>query len=163
MSLEITPTTSAPQIETIRALFTEYAQSLGFSLCFQGFDEELAGLPGAYVPPQGRLFLATVDGQPAGCVALRPLPGDACELKRLYVRPAFRATGLGRQLMDRILAEARGIGYRRMRLTSVVGEMDRAIAMYQRYGFTEVAPYDDHPVAGTIWMELELSGSGQPR
>ncbi|HEX4562111.1 MAG TPA: GNAT family N-acetyltransferase [Gemmatimonadales bacterium] len=156
MPLEITPATNSGQVESVRALFVEYAQSLGFSLCFQGFDEEIATLPGAYAPPQGRLLLATIAGVPAGCVAIRPLEGDACELKRLFVRPAHRATGLGRALMDRILAEAPVAGYRRMRLDTVVGTMDRAIAMYRRYGFKEIQPYGKHPVPGTIDMELEL-------
>lgn len=153
---DLTPASNPAQVELVRTLFLEYAQSLGFSLCFQGFDQEMAELPGAYAPPGGRLLLATVAGEPAGCVALRPLSGDACELKRLYVRPAFRASGLGRALMDRILAEARGLRYGRMRLDTVVGKMDRAIAMYRRYGFQEIAPYGDHPVEGTIDMELEL-------
>ena len=156
MGLEIAPATRPEQVETVRTLFTEYAQSLDFSLCFQGFDEEIAGLPGAYALPKGRLLLATIGGEPAGCVAIRPLSADACELKRLFVRPAHRASGLGRALMDRVLAEARGIGYRWMRLDTVVGKMDRAIAMYRRYGFKEIAPYGDHPVEGTIDMELEL-------
>lgn len=156
MGSEIFPATRPEQIETIRVLFTEYAQSLGFSLCFQGFDQELAELPGAYVPPRGRLLLASIEQEPAGCVAIRPLSNDACELKRLYVRPAFRGSGLGKALMDRILKEARGAGYRRMRLDTVVGKMDRAIAMYRRYGFKEIAPYGDHPVEGTIDMELEI-------
>lgn len=152
---EIVPA-GAAQIDVVRALFTEYAESLGFSLCFQGFDQELAELPGKYVPPRGRLLLGLVDGQPAGCVALRPLGDGVCELKRLYVRPAFRKSGLGRALLDRILAEARGAGYRQMRLDTIVGKMDRAIAMYRRYGFREIAPYGEHPVEGTIDMELEL-------
>lgn len=156
MGVEITPASGPAQVEVIRALFTEYAQSLGFSLCFQGFDQELAELPGAYVPPQGRLLLASVNGEPAGCVAIRPLSGDACELKRLYVRPAFQGSGLGKTLMDRILDEARGAGYRVMRLDTILGKMDRAISMYRRYGFREIAPYGDHPVEGTIDMELEL-------
>lgn len=145
-----------PHIEIVRALFTEYAESLGFSLCFQNFDQELAGLPGAYAPPRGRLLLGFAGGEPAGCVALRPLRDDVCELKRLFVRPAFRATGLGRGLMDRVLVEARGIGYRRMALDTVVGKMDRAIALYRKLGFTEIEPYGAHPVPGTIWMERAI-------
>jgi len=144
-------------IDLVRSLFVEYAESLGFSLCFQNFDQELATLPGAYAPPRGRLLLGLADGAPAGCVGLRPLGDDACELKRLFVRPAYRASGLGRSLMDRILAEARGIGYERMRLDTVVGKMDRAIAMYRRYGFKEIPSYEAHPVPGTIYMELALS------
>jgi len=154
--MDIANASSPAQIESVKGLFTEYAESLGFSLCFQGFDKELAELPGAYVPPRGRLLLATVDGEPAGCVALRPMPDGACELKRLFVRPAFRSTGLGRQLMDRILAEAREIGYRQMRLDTVVGQMDKAIAMYRRYGFKETEPHGGHPVPGSIYMEMDL-------
>ena len=154
--IEIAQATSPGQIETVRTLFTEYAQSLGFSLCFQGFDKELAELPGVYVAPRGRLLLATVSGEYAGCVALRPMADGACELKRLFVRPAYRSTGLGRQLMDRILSEAREIGYRQMRLDTVVGQMDKAIAMYRRYGFKEIAPHGAHPVPGSIYMEMDL-------
>jgi GNAT superfamily N-acetyltransferase len=153
---EISAATTPAHVEAIRVLFQEYAESLGFSLCFQGFDKEMAGLPGAYAAPRGRLLLATVNGESAGCVALRPTPEGACELKRLFVRPAFRSTGLGRHLMDRILAEARGIGYRQMRLDTVVGQMDKAIAMYRRYGFKEVEPHGGHPVPGTIYMEMDL-------
>lgn len=154
--MDIVLASSPTQVESIRALFTEYAESLGFSLCFQGFDKELAELPGAYVAPRGRLLLATVNGESAGCVALRPMADGACELKRLFVRPAFRSTGLGRQLMDRMLVEARAIGYRTMRLDTVVGQMDKAIAMYRRYGFREIAPSGAHPVPGSIYMELDL-------
>jgi len=156
MPVEIAPALSPTQIESIRALFIEYAESLGFSLCFQGFDKEIAELPGKYAQPQGRLLLGTVGGEVAGCVALRPIAEGVCELKRLYVRPAFRSTGLGRALMDRILAEARGIGYGRMQLDTVVGQMDRAIAMYRRYGFQEFAPTGRHPVPGSIFMEMDL-------
>lgn len=156
MGFEIVPATRPDQIEIIRTLFTEYAQSLGFSLCFQGFDQELAELPGAYVPPKGRLLLASIGKDPAGCVAIRPLSSDASELKRLYVRPAFQGSGLGKALMDRILKEAREAGYRWIRLDTIVGKMDRAIAMYRRYGFKEIASYGDHPVEGTIDMELEI-------
>lgn len=152
----IEPAEGQAQIQAIRSLFLEYQQAIGFSLCFQGFEQEVAELPGAYTPPAGRLLLATVNGEPAGCVALRALEPGICELKRLYVRPAYRATGLGRALLDRILAEARAIGYGRMRLDTVVGKMDRAIGMYRRLGFQEIAPYGDHPVPGTIDMELAL-------
>ena len=144
------------EIEIVRSLFLEYAESLGFSLCFQNFDQELAGLPGAYAPPRGRLLLGLVDGQPAGCVALRPMPDGACELKRLFVRPAFRASGLGRALMDRVLTEARELGYPVMRLDTVAGKMDRAIALYRKLGFREIPAYGEHPIEGTIWMEMAL-------
>src|SRR5512142_2801226 len=102
---------TAEQIARVSELFLEYAQSLGFSLCFQSFDRELAGLPGDYAPPGGRLLLAMVAGKPAGCVALHPLETSVCEMKRLYVRPEFRSQKLGHALADRIIAEARGIGY----------------------------------------------------
>ncbi len=155
-ALEIGYAAAPGQIEQIRELFLEYAQSLGFSLCFQGFDQELAGLPGDYAPPEGRLLLATYGGKIAGCVALHKLERDICEMKRLYVRPAFRGTGAGRALAERILAEARQIGYSRMRLDTVAGKMDAAIALYRRLGFREIQPYRENPIAGALYMELAL-------
>ncbi len=110
-ALELRQAESPEQIAVIRELFLEYAQSLGFSLCFQSFDKELAGLPGDYAPPEGRLLLATYDAAPAGCVALHKLDSSICEMKRLYVRPQFRGKGLGRALAERVIAEARQIGY----------------------------------------------------
>ena len=147
---------SRDQVAAIRELFLEYAQSLGFSLCFQSFDVELAGLPGDYAPPEGRLLLATHDGQPAGCVALHKLEPDICEMKRLYVRPQFRGIGLGRTLAERIIAEARQIGYKRLRLDTVEPMMQAAVAMYRQLGFREIAPYRENPIAGALYMELEL-------
>jgi putative acetyltransferase len=122
-------------IEQTRALFLEYAQSLGFSLCFQSFDEELKSLPGAYAAPSGRLLLAQCGQQAAGCVALRRLEGNICEMKRLYVRPAYRGQGLGRILVERVIAEARGIGYERMRLDTIASSMKDAVELYRRMGF----------------------------
>src|SRR5438552_12969532 len=124
--IEVSPVT-ATQIEVVRILFLEYAQSLGFSLCFQGFDQELATLPGVYAPPAGRLLLATADGDVAGCVGLHAIDDGACEMKRLYVRPAFRGLRVGRQLTRAVIAEARDIGYRRIRLDTIAGKMDDAI------------------------------------
>jgi putative acetyltransferase len=144
------------QIAQARELFLEYAQSLGFSLCFQNFDKELASLPGDYAPPEGRLLLAEYQGQLAGCVALHKLEGDICEMKRLYLRPQFRGKGLGRVLADRIIAEARQIGYSRMRLDTVEPVMKDAVAMYRRIGFREIAPYCANPIAGALYMELLL-------
>jgi putative acetyltransferase len=144
------------QIAQARELFLEYAQTLGFSLCFQNFDAELAGLPGDYAPPKGRLLLAECQGQLAGCVALRPKEFDICEMKRLYLRPQFRGKGIGRDLAERVIAEARQIGYARMRLDTVEPVMKDAVAMYRRLGFHEIAPYCDNPMAGTLYMELEL-------
>ncbi|HUM07090.1 MAG TPA: GNAT family N-acetyltransferase [Terriglobales bacterium] len=148
--------TSPEQIEQARALFIQYASSLGFSLCFQGFDEELKDLPGAYAPPAGCLLLAFQEGQPAGCVALRPLESGICEMKRLYVRPALRGKGAGKVLVDRIIAEARRIGYQRMRLDTITSSMQDAIALYGRRGFQEIPPYRENPIAGALYLELVL-------
>jgi GNAT superfamily N-acetyltransferase len=144
------------QVAQARELFLEYAQSLGFSLCFQNFDQELAGLPGDYAPPGGRLLLAEFEGEPAGCVALHKLAPDICEMKRLYLRPKFRGKGLGGILVQAIFAEARQIGYRRMRLDTVEPVMKDAVAMYRKLGFREIAPYRANPMAGTLYLELTL-------
>ena len=154
--LAVTQAESPAQIAQARELFLEYAQSLGFSLCFQNFDKELAGLPGDYAPPEGRLLLVECEGQLAGCVALHKLDSGVCEMKRLYLRPPFRGKGLGRALTERIIAEARQIGYRRMRLDTVEPVMKDAVAMYRKLGFKEIAPYRPNPIAGTMYMELKL-------
>jgi putative acetyltransferase len=152
---------SDKEVQEARTLFEEYAAGLGINLCFQNFDKELAELPGDYVPPSGRLFLAIEDDLIAGCVAVRKIrdgtTGEGiCEMKRLYVRPEFRGRGLGRTLVDGIVAAAREIGYARMRLDTLPGKMDQAIAMYRSFGFKEIEPYYDNPVAGAAFMELEL-------
>jgi putative acetyltransferase len=147
---------SPRQIALARELFLEYGKSLGFNLCFQSFDEELAGLPGDYAPPDGRLLLAEYDGALAGCVALHKLEPHVCEMKRLYVRPQFRGKGAGRALAETIIWEARAIGYRRMRLDTVEPVMQAAVAMYRRLGFTEIAAYRPNPIPGAMYMELEL-------
>jgi putative acetyltransferase len=147
---------SLSHIEQARSLFIEYGQSLGFSLCFQNFDKELADLPGKYAPPSGRLLLAENDGRLAGCVALHGLDHEICEMKRLYLRPEFRGKGLGRALADRIISEARQIGYRQMRLDTVGPVMKDAVAMYGKIGFREIAPYCANPMEGTLYMELLL-------
>jgi GNAT superfamily N-acetyltransferase len=154
--LAIVQAASPPQITQVRELFLEYAQSLGFSLCFQSFDQELAGLPGDYAPPQGRLLLASYEGQLAGCVALHQLEPGICEMKRLYLRPKFRGKGLGRGLAERVISEARTIGYRHMRLDTVEPIMKDAVALYRMLGFKEIAPYRENPIAGAMYMELEL-------
>ena len=143
-------------IEQVRSLFLEYGRSLGFSLCFQSFDEELKNLPGAYGPPNGRLLLARYRGYAAGCVALRKLEAGICEMKRLYVRPADRGRGLGKMLVEFLIAEARAIGYERMRLDTIASAMPDAIAVYRRMGFEEIAPYSAIPIASAMWMELLL-------
>ncbi len=142
---------SPEQIAAIRELFLEYAQSLNFSLCFQSFEEELAHLPGDYAPPDGRLLLAAHRSELAGCVALHKLQTDICEMKRLYVRPAFRGKGLGRVLAERVVADAREIGYKRLRLDTVEPVMRGA-----ELGFREIAPYRENPIEGALYMELEL-------
>jgi putative acetyltransferase len=143
-------------LEEVRSLFLEYAQSLGFSLCFQGFDEELRALPGMYAPPRGRLLLAVEDGRAAGCVGLHGWDGGAAEMKRLYVRPDFRGRGLGRALTDAALAEARAIGYRAVRLDTIPSMMQAAVSMYRELGFREIAPYRENPIAGALYLELLL-------
>jgi putative acetyltransferase len=147
---------SPAQIAQARELFLEYAQSLGFSLCFQNLDKELAGLPGDYAPPEGRLLLLECEGQLAGCVALRKFDSGICEMKRLYLRPQLRGKGVGRALAERIIAEARQIGYRQMRLDTVGPVMKDAVEMYRKLGFKEIAPYRLNPMAGTVYMEFEL-------
>lgn len=140
---------------TVRSLFLEYAASLDFSLCFQNFDQELATLPGDYAEPGGCLLLATDGGQPVGCVALRPLDKDVCEMKRLYVRPGFRGNHAGRLLAVQLIAEARRRQYKRMRLDTVPA-MTTARALYASLGFREIAAYRPNPVAGAIFMEVKL-------
>jgi ribosomal protein S18 acetylase RimI-like enzyme len=144
------------QLEEVRALFLEYAQSLGFSLCFQGFDEELRALPGMYGPPRGRLLLAIEEGSPAGCVGLHEWDGPAAEMKRLYVRPAFRGHGLGRTLTEAALSEARALGYRSVRLDTIPSLMQSAIALYRELGFREISPYRQNPIPGALYFELPL-------
>ena len=148
--------TSPEQIAPIRELFLEYVQSLGFSLCFESFDQELAALPGDYAPPDGRLLLATSNGDPAGCVALRKLEPEICEMKRLYVRPRYRGKSLGRQLAEKIIAEARQLGYKKLRLDTFEAIMKTAVAMYRQLGFREIPPYRPNPIAGALYMELQL-------
>jgi GNAT superfamily N-acetyltransferase len=154
--IDLFQATLPEHIEQVRSLFVEYASSLGFSLCFQSFDEELKTLPGAYGPPQGRLLLARHAGDAAGCIALRPLQDGICEMKRLYVRPSHRGLGLGRILVERLIAEARTLGYERMRLDTIQSAMKDAIALYRRMGFKEIAPYSAIPIESALWMELLL-------
>jgi GNAT superfamily N-acetyltransferase len=145
-------------MEPVRVLFREYAASLGFDLCFQNFEQELHDLPGRYAPPNGALLLARArQTELAGCVALRPLPREdgVCEMKRLFLRDAFRGRGVGRLLAEAIIAEARRIGYRKMRLDTLPF-MRRAIPLYRSLGFTEIAPYTENPVEGVLFLEKDL-------
>jgi putative acetyltransferase len=154
--MHIFPAETDEDIRNARTLFEEYAAGLGISLCFQNFDRELANLPGDYGPPDGRLLLATEADQLAGCVAIRKLAPGVCEMKRLFLRPAYRRHGLGRVLVDSIIHEARKLGYTHMRLDTLPGRMDQAIALYRAVGFVEIAPYYENPVADAKFMELNL-------
>jgi putative acetyltransferase len=154
--LRITQATTSNDIEQARELFKEYEAALGISLCFQNFETELANLPGDYEPPQGRLLLAREFDQLLGCIALRPVGPTTCEMKRLFVRPEYRERRLGRVLVEAIIEEARKIGYTHMRLDTIRGKMDRAIALYRSMGFVEIPPYYSTPVDTTTFMELDL-------
>ncbi len=148
---------AAEQIEQVRNLFFEYRAQLPVDYCFQTFDEEIAGLPGGYAPPKGKLLLATIVGQPVGCIALRPFSLDGiCEMKRLYVRPGFRGGKLGRKLVECLLDEARQLGYHSMRLDSYRPMMQAAIELYRKFGFREIAADPLPPTEGLIYMELAL-------
>lgn len=139
----------------VRELFLEYATSLGFSLCFQDFDKELAELPGEYAAPTGCLILAIDETNAMGCVALRKLENGICEMKRLYVKPSSRGEGVGRKLVKAIIEEAEKIGYTKMRLDTVP-KMKEAITLYRKIGFREIKPYRENPIEGALYMELSL-------
>jgi putative acetyltransferase len=156
--LTIVQAETAAQVATAGELIEEYAAWLEFKLCFQGFEDEMRSMPGKYAPPAGRLLLALWDGKPAGVIALRPLDETGlCEMKRLYVRPEFRGHRIGRLLAERVIREAAEIGYSGMRLDTVAGKMDSAIAMYRELGFKETDPYYQSPVGHTLFMELALT------
>lgn len=151
--------TSADDLAATSGVFREYAISLGFDLCFQDFEGEIANLPGDYTAPRGALLLAHVDGAIAGCCALRPLDSsdyvNAAEMKRLYVRPAFRGLGLGRQLAEAILDAARMAGYDSV-LLDTLNDMEIARAMYEELGFKEIPPYYHNPLAGAHYLKVDL-------
>lgn len=153
--IEIRAARIPAEIPVARELFLEYADGLGVDLCFQDFEAELATLPGKYAPPQGRLLIAFDDDAAAGCVALRPVDGETCEMKRLYVRPAFRGRRLGRLLAERICDEARAAAYRRICLDTL-STMTGALALYASLGFRPVAPYVFNPIEGAIFLGLDL-------
>ena len=155
-SMKLVQVQSDEDTARARALFEEYAAWLGINLCFQNFDKELASLPGDYAPPDGRLMFAFEGDQLAGCVALRKIGEGICEMKRLFVRPEFRGRGLGRQLTEGIIKEARRIGYQRMRLDTLPPKMSIAVGVYRSLGFKEIGPYYNNPVEGATFMELEL-------
>ncbi|HUE81631.1 MAG TPA: GNAT family N-acetyltransferase [Pyrinomonadaceae bacterium] len=155
--MEIFQAQSSKDISAARELLEEYGSWVEISLCFQNFDHELASLPGDYAPPDGCLFLAREAGELAGCVALRSLGAGTAEMKRLFVRPAFRGRGLGRVLTEKCIEVARSLGYERLVLDTLPDKMDRAIAMYRARGFKEIEPYYHNPVEGATFMELRLA------
>lgn len=149
------PSVNSLELARVRELFLEYVAWLNVDLGFQGFDAELAGLPGAYARPDGRLLLAMHDGQASGCIALRRLDARTGEVKRLWVRPAFRGSGIGRVLGERIVAEAREAGYEKLVLDTL-STMDAAMALYRSLGFRDTAPYYPNPLPGAVYMGLDL-------
>jgi len=154
-TIELLHVQTGPLLDEIRALFLEYAGSLDFSLCFQNFDEELRDLPGIYAQPRGRLILCRSEGTIAGCVALKPLGGEFCEMKRLFVRPEFRRKQIGLALATYVIEEATRIGYGAMRLDTIAS-MHRAIALYRSLGFREIPPYYKNPIPNAVYFELDL-------
>jgi len=154
--MKLKQVSSEDDVEQARGLFEEYAAWLGFSLCFQDFDQELAELPGDYAPPNGRLLLAVEADRVAGCVALREIGEGIGEMKRLYVRPEFRGQGLGRRLTETIVEAARDLGYLRLRLDTLPGRMDQAIAIYRSLGFKDIERYNNNPYEAATFMELVL-------
>ncbi len=158
-SIDIVTPRTANELDALRDIFREYAASLKVDLCFQGFDQELATLPGEYAEPRGALLMATVDGAVAGCCALRPMDTvdypNACEMKRLYVRPAFRGLGLGRQLADAIMDAARIAGYDDV-LLDTLDDMEAARTLYEDLGFEEIPPYYHNPIAGAHYLKATL-------
>lgn len=153
--LKIIPAESPQQLETVRRIFREYEEFLGFDLCFQDFENELASLPGKYAPPSGRLYLAEYDNRLAGCVALKKIAPDICEMKRLYVKPEFRGLKLGRQLAEWIVTEGRKIGYKKMRLDTLQ-RLQAALKLYRSMGFVETEPYVHNPHQDVVFMEINL-------
>jgi GNAT superfamily N-acetyltransferase len=147
---------SDADIESTRAIFREYEKWLGLDLCFQGFEDELKNLPGKYAEPRGRLYLARVEEKVAGCIALRPLDEDTCEMKRLFVRDEFRGMRIGKSLIEKLIDDAREIGYSKMRLDTFPPKMGKAVDLYRAHGFYEIDAYYDNPNEGVLFMEMNL-------
>ena len=155
--IEILEAETSVQIEETRNLFREYERWFGLDLCFQGFDEEVANLPGKYSKPEGRIFLAYLDEELAGCIALKNLGDGICEMKRLFVREEFRGKGIGVSLIERLLSKAEQIGYRKIRLDTNPPKMGKAVKLYESYVFREISPYYHNLSVETLFMEKELS------
>lgn len=143
-------------IQEVRSIFREYEQWLGLDLCFQSFEEEMATLPGKYSPPDGRLYLARIDGETVGCIALRKLEDGVCEMKRLYLRELARGKGVGMKLIELIISDAREIGYTKMRLDTFPPKMGKAVSLYESHGFYTIEPYYENPHGDTLFMEKML-------
>jgi putative acetyltransferase len=154
--VEIFQAISSEDIEAARAIFREYEQWLGMSLCFQSFEEELADLPGKYAAPSGRLYLARINGEAVGCIALRKLDEGICEMKRLYLRESARGRGVGVTLIEKIIEDAIEIGYDRMRLDTYPPKMGKAVSLYEAHGFYAIPPYYHNPHNGVLFMEKVL-------
>jgi putative acetyltransferase len=152
---EIIDAHTAEHLAQIRRLFREYEEFLGVDLCFQGFEEEVANLPGAYAPPRGALLLAVEGSDVMGCVALREIDDNLCEMKRLFMRCEYRGRGIGRMLAQAVIDEARRIGYSRMCLDTLE-TLESAIALYESLGFRRTAPYYDNPLPRVVYWELDL-------
>ncbi len=154
--IEIIQAETVEEIEQVRGLLREYEAWFGMNLCFQDFDEEVASLPGKYAAPEGRLFLAFVDEKLAGCIALRKLEDGVCEMKRLFVKEDFRGQKIGIALIEKLIAEARIIGYEKMRLDTFPPKMGKAVKLYESYGFREIPAYYHNPYGETLYMEKDL-------
>jgi GNAT superfamily N-acetyltransferase len=147
---------SKESVEAARGLFREYESWLAMDLCFQGFEDELTGLPGKYAPPDGRLYLAYIENELAGIVALRKLEDGICEMKRLFLRENARGHGLGKMLVERLISDAKAIGYSKMRLDTFPPKMGKAVKIYESYGFRPIEKYYDNPHEDVLFMELDL-------
>ncbi len=157
MKIEIIQAETDEQIQQARNIFREYEAWFGLKLCFQNFDEEVANLPGKYAAPEGRLFLAFSDEKLAGCIALRKLEEDICEMKRLFVKDEFRGQKIGVLLIEKVIQEAKKIGYKKMRLDTFPSKMGKAVSLYESYDFYETAPYYYNPYGETLFLEKDLT------
>ena len=154
---EILEVNSHELTEETRLLFREYEKWLNVSLCFQGFEDEVNSLPGKYAPPDGRLYILKYNDKFSGCIALRKIEDDICEMKRLYLKEDIRGKGIGKELVEKIIKDAKDIGYKKMRLDTIKEKMPNAVALYEKYGFVEIMPYYHNPNPHTLFMELDLT------
>lgn len=154
--MEIIQAETEQQIAEAKVIFREYETWLGMSLCFQGFEEELAGLPGKYAPPNGRLYLAYSGDEVIGCIAMREVEPGICEMKRLYLREAARGKGVGNQLIELVIRVAKSMGYEKMRLDTYPSKMGKAVDLYRSHGFYEIPRYYDNPGKDVLFMEKTL-------